>query len=237
MSMSYAFEIRPDQSRWGKLNCIEASHFRKLPGVRCPICGAWALTGLVYPSIEPSALNDMALPAGPLPLPVEQFDALVASVQPMLGAERPARPGTDIGPLRGKAKGSFGDFAWVNPWTPLLRESVWLALRESGIHLAGVRAELDFGRVAHESFIELEALPAANLPNALLPEKCSICGRLAMNKPALLRIDASSFDASIPLQRIAEVPTTLVANEPLALFIEHRHLRDVIVAPIEVRCG
>ncbi|MEI6780002.1 MAG: double-CXXCG motif protein [Verrucomicrobiota bacterium] len=232
--MSHAFEIRPDQPRWGKLNSIEASHFRKLPGVRCPNCGAWALTGLIYPAIEPSVLNDMVLTADPSPLPVEQFYTLAASIQPVLGENRPAKPGTELGPLRGKAKGNFGDFAWVNPWTPLLRESVWLALRETGIHLAGVRAELDFGRLAHESLIELETLPTAALPSALLPEKCSICGRLPVKRPDTLCVDASSFDASIPLQRIAEIPTVLVANELFAQFIEHRNLRDVIVTPVKV---
>jgi hypothetical protein len=136
--------------------------------------------------------------------------------------------------LWGKAKGSFGDFAWVNPWTPLLRESVWLALRETGILIAGIRAELDFGKLAHEPFIELEALPAVTLPKALLPEKCAACGRLPVKKPDNITVAASSFDASIPLQRIAELPTVLVANEPFAQFIRERNLRDVVLTPIEI---
>jgi uncharacterized double-CXXCG motif protein len=234
MIMVSVYELRPDQVRWGKQNSIEATHWQKLPGIRCPSCGVWALTGITYPTVDTSAFNGIALPATPSPLSVEQFNALAASIQTAVGAQRPMRPGTELGPLSGKAKGNFGDFAWVNPWTPLLRESVWLALRENGILLAEVRAEFDFG-LAHEPLVELEALPTATLPKELVPEKCAICGRLAVKKPDNISFAVSSLDASIPLQRIAELPTVLVANEPFAQFIQQRHLRDVIVTPIEVR--
>jgi uncharacterized double-CXXCG motif protein len=234
MNMARAYELRPDQARWGKQNSIEATHWRKLPGMRCPNCGAWAITGFIYPSVDLSVLNRVVLPATSLLLPVEQFNALAASLQAVFGAEHPVKPGTEFGPLRGKAKGSFGDFAWVNPWTPLLRESVWLALREAGIPLAGIRAELDFGSVPQESLLEIEALPTATLPSAVLPQKCVTCGRLQVRKPDKISVAASSLDASIPLQRITELPTVLIANEPFAQFVQQRNLRDVILTPIEV---
>jgi uncharacterized double-CXXCG motif protein len=233
MNMARVYEIRPDQARWGKLNSIEATRFRKLPGVRCPQCGAWALTGVIYPSIDPSVLNGISLPDTPAPIPVEQFARLAAVVQPLLGTTRPVRPGAELGPLKGTAEGSFGDFAWVNPWTPLLRESVWLALKEAGIRLVGMRAELDFGTHPHEPLVELEALPRVMLSNALVPEKCAVCGRLPVTKPDNLSVVAPSLDGSIPLQRIAELPTVLVANESLAQFIQARTLRDVVLTPIE----
>jgi hypothetical protein len=83
-------------------------------------------------------------------------------------------------------------------------------------------------------FVELEALPAVTLPKALVPEKCPACGRLPVKKPDIITVAASSFDASIPLQRIAELPTVLVANEPFAQFIRERNLRDVVLRPIEI---
>lgn len=159
---------------------------------------------------------------------------MIASIQEVLGAERPAKPGTDLGPLHGKANGRFGDFAWVNPWTPLLRESVWLALKEAGIPLVGVHAELDFGGQQHESLIEIEALPKVTLPDSLVGT-CAICGRLSAKKPDDIIVAASSFDGSIALQRIIELPTVLVANESLAQFIRERNLRDVILTPIQLR--
>jgi hypothetical protein len=177
----------------------------------------------------------MSLPASPSPIPVEQFKTLAETIEPVLGAERPAQPGADLGVLSGRAKGRFGDFAWVNPWTPLLRESVCRAFQAAGIPLVGIRAELNFEEQSHEPLMELEALPSVELPRALVPEKCSVCGRLAMKKPENIQVAAESFDGSIPLQRIAELPTVLVANESLAQFIKQRNLRDVIVTAIEVR--
>jgi len=145
MNMTRAYELKPDQTRWGRLNSVEATHARKLPGVHCPSCGAtWATTGILYPSVDMAGLAGITIPAKPWPIPIEEFKSLAASVQQVLGAARPVRPGTDLGPLRGKAQGSFGDFAWVNSWTPLLRESVWLALRAVGIELVGIRAEIRF---------------------------------------------------------------------------------------------
>ena len=235
MNMRGAYRLQPDQTHWGKLNGIEAAHSLKLPGVDCPSCGAWAMTGIIYPSVDMAALNGISLPASPLPIPVGQFKSLAAAIQPVLGVQRPVEPGTDLGPLHGRAQGSIGDFAWVNPWTPLLRESVWLALGAAGIQLVGARAEIVFRKKNHEALIEIEAVPRVKLPDAILPKKCPICGRMGMKKPDQISVTASSFDSSIPLQRIVELPTILVANEAFAQFIQREKLRDVILTPIEMR--
>lgn len=85
------------------MNSIEATHAHKLPGVRCPNCGAWAKTGVIYPCVDESALNEKSLPS--VPLSVDQFRSLAAELKPVLGSERPVFPGTGLGPLRGRAKG------------------------------------------------------------------------------------------------------------------------------------
>lgn len=232
--MENAYEIHPDRKVWGKSNSIEAMHARKVPGIQCPVCGAWAMTGIIYPSIDVSSINKLPLPVKPSPVSVENFNRLASGIAQILGAGRPLMPGTELGRLHGKAKGSFGDFAWVNPWTPLLRESVWHMLNRAGIGLVGERANLNFGKQAHESLIELEVITKAKLISSLVPEKCAICGRLPMRKPDSVMVDAASFDSSVPLQRIVELPTVLVANESLAHFIQQNDLRDVLLSPIEV---
>jgi hypothetical protein len=73
MNMARAHELRPEQVRWGKRNSIEATHSRKLPALHCPNCGAWALTGIIYPSVDTSALNGIALPETPWPHPFRHF--------------------------------------------------------------------------------------------------------------------------------------------------------------------
>ena len=238
MKQPRAFQIKPDDAAWRAANSpdIEATHWRKLPGIRCPSCGVWAGTGISYPGADVVLLAAASLPAEPWPIPLEDFTRLATRVRRILGPKRPVSPGAELGPLRGRAAGTFGDFAWVNPWTPLLRESFWLALKDSGILIAGVPAELDFGEEAHEPLLELEALPTTMLASGLPPAKCATCGRLPVTEPKNIAIAAVSFDASIPLQRIAELPTILIANEALAQFVQRRNPRDVALAPVEV-CG
>ena len=153
----------------------------------------------------------------------------------MFGTERPVTPAAAIGPLRGKARGDFGDFAWVNPWTPLLRETIWQAAETAEVKLAGVRADLHFSRKSEDPLVEIEALQKVRLLSSLVPERCTICGRLPITRPEQLVLEASSFDSSVALQRVMELPTTLIANASFAQFIEERNLRDVVLTPVELR--
>lgn len=234
MSKPRAFELKPDRAGWAKLNSIEGTHAHKLPGVRCPSCGVWAMTGVIYPCVDESALSDKSLPSS-APLSVDQFRSLAVDLKPVLGSERPVMPGTDLGPLRGRGKGTFGDFAWVNPWTPLVRESVWQSLSDAGLKLCAVRAELGFKNQPHESFFELEAVPRAQLADGAGFQACGVCGRVPVSVPDKLVLDATSFDESVALQRVGKLPTALIVNERFARFIQERRLRDVILNAVEFR--
>lgn len=233
MSKSRAFELKPDRVNWAKKNYIEATHAYKLPGVRCPSCGVWSMTGVIYPYVDESQLGSKLLPSAPVS--VDQFKSLAADLGAALGFGRPVLPGTDLGPLRGRANGTFGDFAWVNPWTPLVRESVWQSLEEGGLKLRAARAELGFKNQPHETFFELEAIPRVRLANGMEADSCGICGRNPTSMPEHLALDAASFDGSIALQRVRGLPTVLIVNDSFARFIEERKLRDVVLTPVEVR--
>lgn len=235
--MLKAYEIRPDQNVWGKSNFIDAKHPLKLPGVVCPICGTWSITGAIYPSFDASVLSDKLCSINSFPISIESFDELSLKVAGLLGVEDTFVPGSEFGKLRGKAKGKFGDFAWLNPWTPLIRESVWLELREAGVELLAVRAELDFGKQEHEPFVEIEVHSGVKLISELVLEedKCRCCGRLPIKKGSNIIIDGSSFNNSIPIQRISELPTILIVNDRLAKFIQQRNLRDVLLTRIEIK--
>lgn len=236
-NMAQAYNIGPDDMGWGKINDpnIEATHSRKLPGVQCPICGAWATTGIIYPSVDISLLGKMLMSSKQWPIPLEEFKKLATDIQSIIGAERPIEPGADLGPLRGKANGKFGDFAWVNPWTPLLRKSVYLSLKGDGVDLVGVQAELDFTVHAHEPFFELEALPKLKLVESLLSERCEMCGRLPITSPEKVIVSVASYDESLPIQRIAHLPTMLVVNEMFANLVREKNLKNVVLRPIELR--
>jgi uncharacterized double-CXXCG motif protein len=232
--MVRAYEVHAADDAWnqGGRFQIEAIHARKLPGVRCPNCGSWAMTGVLYPSIDVASIDAAIDTVGPWPVSVEDFHRIRERIQPVLGVARPAEPGADLGPLRGNANGPCDDFAWVNPWTLLVRESVFSALSEAGIELLGIPAQLDWNSNSDETLVELEALPKAKLANVEVPESCVICGRVAVKRPDRLMIDSASFDDSIWLQRVVELPTVLVANETLAQFIGTNLLRGVRLTPL-----
>lgn len=233
MKMIRIYQLNPDKAGWAKLNNIEAVRHARLPGICCPSCGVWAMTGLIYPLIEEKILNDRPFLKNPNPISTEEFDQLTLWIQPILGPTRPAAPGAELGILTGRGNGKFGHFAWVNPWTVLVRESVWIDLNKAGIKILGAPAKLEFESRQSDPFIELEALPKVKLQMPLIPKKCKICGRLSFEKPEKITIDYTSFDHAIPLARIVELPTIIIINELFAKFIQQNKLTDSILTPIE----
>jgi uncharacterized double-CXXCG motif protein len=230
--MNETFEIVPDQS-WAKKNSIEAAHAVKLPGMLCPVCGAWATAGVSFPRIDARLISDGERIDWPKPISPEEFSTLASSLEARLGIARKLTPGAELGSLSGKGKGIFGDFGWVNSWTPLLRESVFSTAQDAGVRLAGVPANLELPD-GTESFVELEALPIAKMRTHDTPEMCPICGRRAIKRNDPLIINATEFDSSIPLQRLVDLPTVLVVNSAFANFIRDRKLRDVKLLAIEM---
>jgi len=234
--MTTVFELVPDDHGWGRRNrqLIEAVHFRSMPGVRCPKCGSWALSGLMYPSIAPAVIEALPIPVDSSPVSLAEFKRIHHHVQPILGTGRPVKPGTTFGPLRGRARGDIGDFTWLNPWTPMVSESIWHLLLDHGFDTVGETAQLTFHKPTSEPLVELEVRPAARLPRSMVPSACDICDRLPIKTPEKLAIDASTFDGSIPIQRVMELPTILLVNQELAEFIQSRGLSNAVLRRVEL---
>jgi len=228
---------KPDENGWGKEHdyLISAVHARRLPGVNCPLEGAWATTGINYPTLDVALIDSRVgeLPAHPIP--IEDYKALVARIEPIAGPERPLRPGANLGPLRGTARGLVGDFAWVNPWTMLVRSSTYQELLSSGFSLDGAEARIDFDNGSTEPVIELEACGKVALANLPSREVCPVCGRLPITKPKRMVLEAASYDSALPLQRIVELPTFFVVNDDLGEFIRARGFSNVTLTKIELK--
>lgn len=237
--MRQAYRIRPDDANYQNWCWIEACHSLGLPGLRCAICGVRSTTGVQYPCVEPAKLAKLVdVLSDRWPVEPEEYKRRVEKVRSIVGSDYPLEPGTCLGPLRGEQResGATGDFSWPTPWTPLLRESVWMAARESGIDLRGARADITFSDPPdHEPLIEFEAIPRVRVHSEKEVIPCAICGRIGMKVPDHLVIDGNTFDDSIPLQRIFELPTVLIVNEAFAIFIKERSLSDVVLIPIEIR--
>ena len=227
----------PDDAGWGKDNeyLISAAHARMLPGLVCGVHGVWATTGLNYPTVDIELIDSRIgrLPADPIS--VDDYRALVARITPITGPERPLGPGANLGPLVGTARGLLGDFAWVNPWTMLVRSSTCQELVSSGFLVQGAEARISFEDGPTEPLIELEALCKLTLANLQHRDLCSICGRLSFVKPKTMVIEAASYDSAKPLHRIVELPTYIVVNDDLAEFIRTRNFSNITLTQIELQ--
>lgn len=241
MGASKFYFIKPDDAGWGaKLGYeIDAAHECGLPGVRCPVCQAtWGMVGLQYPTVLCGSLEPIRNQLKPQPVPLEEFCTLAATVHSILGDERPLAPGAAFGPIRGHGHGPFGDFAWLNPWTALIRKEAFLTLRLRGLALRGAETNLQFRKRDAPTLIEIEAWPIAKLHPSCLPdpppERCSACGRLGLSAPKRIVVASDSLDERVPIQRLIELPTFLLVNEKLATAIQDLELRDVRLLKTEV---
>jgi len=227
----------PDDKGWGKEHdyLVNAAHARGLPGVICPVEGAWATTGFNYPTVDVTLIDSRVGEMPGHPIPIEDYKDLVAKIEPITGPERPLRPGANFGPLRGTARGLLGDFAWMNPWTMLVRSSTYQELLSSGFSLDGAEARIDFDIGSTKPLIELEARCKVALANLPSREVCPVCGRLPITKPKTMVLEAASYDSALPLLRIAEVPTYFVVNDGLGEFIRARGFSNVTLTKIELK--
>src|SRR5687768_1808883 len=100
-----SYWIRPDDDfRY----TIEGRHRWGLPGLRCEVCGVtWAQTGVSYPTVDLSVLEDAGRFETQWPVERQEFERLKARVSPLLPAGLAAPPGTGLGPFVGTATGSL----------------------------------------------------------------------------------------------------------------------------------
>jgi uncharacterized double-CXXCG motif protein len=227
---------KPDDAGWGKDNdyLILAVRARSLPGMVCGVHGVWATTGLNYPTVD-IALIDSQIGRLPVnPISVDDYRALVAQLEPIIGPERLLNPGVNLGPLRGTARGLLGDFAWINSWTMLVRSSTYQELLSSRFPIQGAQASISFEDGPTEPLVELEAICKVTLAEPQHRELCTICGRPSFVKPKTMVLDAASYDNARPLQRIVEMPTYIVINDDLGEFIRMKGFSNITLTRIEI---
>lgn len=232
--MKEKYEALPD-ANWEKTNSysINAAHTLSVPGVNCARCGTWAVTGVQYPSFRAPQNLVTEIPKEPIDL--ERFNDIRQLLGPILGAEKPIYPGTELGAIKGSARGRCGSFAWLNRWTLLLREQVYRSLLQHGFELDGIEAELLFDPFSDEILIEVEILPSIKLSDDLQLSQCEICGR----HTSLRKLDVlnylSDLDITIPLQRVAEFPTIIIASAEFRNFIVCNGLSGICFDPLPTR--
>lgn len=172
--------------------------------------------------------------SGPRELNIEQMRDLSARLAPILGPDRPFGPFTTLGPQYGTAEGKFDDFNWaLGRGRPFLRRSAFDAIRAAGFPISGVDSKLEYRRARLDPLVEIEALPTARVHPSQRPSSCGTCGYVTQ-QPKGIRLDAGSFDRSIPLQCIYERPDLIVVNAALADFISDRQFTGFNLVPMNV---
>lgn len=211
------FKTLPSERDDSPNNIIDATHQWGLPGVICPVCGnTWSNIGLAYPLVSLSELpfeRDYRIPRA---VPLDEFDFLKNRLVPFLPREIFVLPGTEFGPLVGKASGRFADFAWLNPWTLLIEQRAYLQLQRTGINLPLTAShKLAFRRKSHDSLVELQIEPHASLTlaNALTDSSpCPACQYSSLSLPEEIVIDESSLPTNVDLFRVRNFTTLILAS-------------------------
>ena len=194
-----------------------------LPVLACPRCTPWNTSGLIYPTISPRTLPFALQNAGRKesgPLSVDEWQHLREVGREWAPEGVIIAPGTRFGPVGLKFTGKPLDFVWLGSFIPLVRKPVFEALARDGFDLRGVPANVKWSRGAPEPLIELEIRPLVRLAPKQRATPCPICGRLGQKAPKTVLLDEDSFDDSIALQRIFELPTYIVASDAIRTSIE-----------------
>ena len=211
------FEVLRDDPNLGT-GSIDATHTWCLPGVICPHCGStWGNVGLEYPEVDLSSLPNEKAYRRPAPVPLHEFTKLCEPVACLIGRTALLLPGTQFGPLLGKAKGRFAaDFAWVNLWTLLATAESLAWLRERVPNLCSVTPELRFAGPDQPTLLELQLEPHGELilsPVRRGADPCSICGWDPRPLPDEVVIVSSSIPPNLHLFRARNFTTLMLATD------------------------
>lgn len=236
------FSVKPDDVSWGKLFKYEinAAHKWGLPGVSCSVCeSTWAMTGVDYPAIDLSSLPIINRYLDRKPVSVEELNALRLPVRPLLNSDAMTPPGTDFWPLVGKAWGKFGDFAWLNPWTMLMKRSTFETLDYNGVRLPklGLKPDLKFRSNLYPDLVEPQIELLADLLTASFSPSestnCPACGRNP-HKIERFIVDGFSVPSHVDLFRAREHPTNILATEHFVDVVQKFDMADIIFSEIDV---
>lgn len=196
------------------------------------------MIGPAYPAIDLSRLPSAEQYRHHGPVPLDEFERLRRPILPLLSdSSDPPAPGTEFGPLVGTARGTFGDFAWVNPWTVLTRSEILPQLQVAGVRLpTAVPTEIRFKGNSMPTLLEcqLELLgllaPVSFAPDNALP--CPACGREAGRIERIVA-DGKSIPQHVDLFRARNAPTIILATERMAVAIQEQKLKDISITPID----
>ena len=194
---------------------------------------------MAYPAVSlPKGLDE-----GPYleawPVSPEEVRRLAEPLRSLIPLPLPLLPGTDFGPLVGKARGRFGDFRWSNLCTPLVSCRALERLKELGVKgLVGVKPQIALTSKGPFDYVELHIEPYAQLdPSCLTKDSSEPCPRCGISRGVLIDEDLGGspvvLQRSLPpekdLVRVVEMEGCVLATERFVEAALRLRLADIVL--------
>lgn len=204
-----------------------------LPGVHCPDCREIrAGIGEAYPSVDLSHLSDQRKFRARLEEDFNEFLHLRERLRPLVPEGALLEPGTALGPLVGRGRGSFPHMLFPVPWTLLMRREALEQLQDAGLRrLVGCRTELHMQDRAPTELVELELELRGRLhPDCLPPHRpapCETCNMATIGFPQDPILDADWLPTDRDLFRLGDFSTVIIGTERFADTVRRLGLEEV----------
>ncbi|MBZ4422439.1 double-CXXCG motif protein [Myxococcus sp. RHSTA-1-4] len=215
-----------------------------IPSIECAVCGGYGGLGEAYPTVDLNDLPERALLEEPRSLQsvsLEEYRRLCELLRPRVPAGAPLEPGTQLGPVSGKASGRFGDFFFQAPWTLWASREAVEKLQDAGVRgLRGALGELRYRSKHPPELLELELQVRGNLhPSCFLADwqpPCSRCGSNHNGYPAeTAALKAVTLPEDVDLFRLHEFKTVILASERFVTAVKHLQLGAIQFRELPVR--
>jgi uncharacterized double-CXXCG motif protein len=221
---------------------LQARSRWEMPCVRnCPGCGTevWGNDAIRYPCVDLTGLPNLREFDDPSPQPLDVYLRLCAQLRPLLPAAAVLRPGMGLGPIVGRASGSFGQLFMQNPWSLYMRREALERLQEAGVRgLHGCPTELRFRGKNPPELLEPQLELRGELHADCLPadaKTCEQCGVKSYSLPDPYLLDAATLPTELDLFRLAGWTSVILATERFVEAVKRLGLDGVTFREVPVR--
>lgn len=216
---------------------VEGTHKWRLPGVKCPACGAtWATTGVEYPTVDISDESFAREYESPSPVPLDVLEKFKSRIRSRFPAEATLLPGTEFGKFSGKASGRFPAFVYSSPWMLLIRSDAYSQLAAKDLRMpVAIAPELRLRKNQTHDLLELEIQPLCLLdPASFVPDgdPCRSCGRVGRQVDVPI-VSRDSIPLNADLFRPRNFPTYILGTERFEQAVRELKLTGISFQELE----
>ena len=199
----------------------------------------WGNDAIRYPCADLTGLPNLQEFEDPSPQSFEVYLRLREQVLPLLPAGAVLRPGMALGPMVGRASGTFGPLFMQNPWSFYMRREALERLQEAGVRgLHGCRMEVRFRGKNPPELLEPQLEIRGELHQDCLPQDaktCAHCGVKNYSLPDPYILDAATLPPELDLFRLAGWSSLIIATERFVDAVRRLQLGGVVFCEVAVR--